>query len=252
MTNLVSEVYHDLTASRMIERHEELPYEAGVLGPEATLQARRMLANVYVLTGTVNRDSLADDGTLGPDADPYYYKGQRVYYGVWDRGNPDKLLMAASLILPDDDGVESLQLHLEDVDPEYVRDLKRRRPEEIAELTAYVKTPELGPLKSRLCSLYLIRELIADSRRSGIRTWVFGLRPQLKKKYERLFGPGLDKRGKSVRLGSFNTPFLPYSVDVEMAWRRLMEPSLLRPGSKAMARFIGMASVGRKSMATKA
>jgi hypothetical protein len=248
MTNQLTERLYDFRASQEISRHEELPYEAGVLGPEGTLQARRILAQKYVFTGTVDPADLAPDGTLGPDADPYYYRGQRTYYGVWDRNDPSKILITASLIHPDSRGVSSLQLHLEDIDQEYRAELEKRKPEEIAELTAYVKSSELvDPVQSRLCALYLIREIIKDSRDKGIRTWVFGLRPQLKSKYKRLFGPGLDKRGETVRLGTFKTPFLPYSVDVERAWRKLMDSSILRVGSRAMARFVGMSGARVKT-----
>lgn len=240
MSNILTELLYDLDATKKIERHEELPFEAGVLGSEGTLQARRMLANVYVLTGTIDPKDLAEDKTLSREADPYFWRGQCAYYGVWDKNDPSKILMAARLIRPNEDGVHSLQVHLEDFDERYSAALMRRDPSEIAELAAYVKAPELEPVASRLCSLYLIRELIRDSRDKQIKTWIFGLRPQLKTKYERLFGPGLDKRGEVMHLGNFKTPFLPYSVDVEAAWRRLMAASRLRIGSSAIARFVGM------------
>lgn len=241
MTNVMSEILDDLRAARQIERPNELPYEAGVLDERGTLQARQMLARVYVLTGTVKPEDLTPEGTLDEKADPYYYRGQCTYYGVWDRNNPDKLLMAARLVHPDKEmGAHSLQVHLEDLDPDYVTELLNRDPNEIAEFAAYVKAPELGGVPSRLTSLYLIREIIRDSRDRGIKTWVFGLRPQLKTKYERLFGPGLDRRGRVVHLGNFKSEFLPYSVDVEAAWRRLLDSSRMRIGSRAIARFVGM------------
>lgn len=238
MANILRELLYDLQAVKEIEQPQNLPYEAGILKGEDIVKARQMLANVYVYTGTVDRESLTEQGTLSDEVDPYWRHS--TYYGVWDANDPDRLLMAARLIHPDENGVHSLQIHLEDLPEDYCRELLQANPNEIAELAAYVKAPNLGPVESRLSTLYLIRELIRDSRAKGVKTWVFGLRPQLKTKYERLFGPGLDRHGDIVHLGAFKSEFLPYSVDVERSWRRLMDSSRRRIGSKAIARFVGM------------
>jgi hypothetical protein len=73
-----------------------------------------------------------------------------------------------------------------------------------------VKAEGLDPIESRIVSMYLIREMMADSRDHDIETWVFGLRQELVPKYEKTFGPALDRCGDRTRLGRFNAAvFVP-------------------------------------------
>ena len=250
MSNIFMEIYYDLIAAHEISNPEKLPYHAEVLDATGIQQARKMLADVYVRKGVVTPESLAEDGTLADEADPYWRRS--IYYGVRSEHDPSRLLITSRLVQPSDEGVDSLQIHIDELDQDLQAELRNSDPAGIAEFAAYVKEVGLGQIESRLVSLYLIRKMVYDSQARGIKTWVFGMRPELRKKYERIFGPALERRGDTVHLGSFKADFVPYKIDVESSWRRLMTASHLRLGSHAIATFVGAAYLEQNVVAPQA
>ncbi len=237
MSHFLKEIYFDLKAAETIKKPDELPYCAEVLDADGVTQARQMLAEVYAAKGLVAEHDLAADGTLNDEADLYWHHA--IYYGVRDKTNAQRLLMAARLIVPEADDINSLQIHLDEIDPAVRDELYAQNPATVAEFASYVKEPGLDPLASRLASLYLIRQMIRDSRSRDIQTWVFGLRPELQKKYERIFGPAMTRCGTEVHLGHFDIACIPYRINVEESWRRLRKSSRWRLGSVAIANFVG-------------
>lgn len=236
------DLYRDFRAVEALKHSDNLPYRAEILSGDDIQQARRMLASAYVEKGIVSADELTPDHTLNAELDPYWEHS--IYYGVRDERDPSQLLIASRFVLvPEGQQADgSLQMHFEDIDPAVADELRVQDPSTIAEFAAYVKRPGLDPITSRIVSMYLIREMVSDSRDHGIKTWVFGLRPELRNKYEKTFGPALDRCGDSVRLGAFKkASFVPYRIDVEASWQRLMQSSRWRLGSRAIAAFVGNA-----------
>ncbi|HET9412182.1 MAG TPA: hypothetical protein VFO38_05035 [Candidatus Saccharimonadales bacterium] len=236
MVNPFRNLLYDLRAAKELKNFERLPFYAEILNEQNTLRARQMLARVYVSKGVVQQKSLTVQGTISDSVDPYWR--QSIYYGVFSKDDPDRILMTARLIRPVN-RLESLQLHLDDLSPGVREKLQQIDLKKVAEFAAYVKEPGLDPLTSRVVSLYLIREMVWDSRKRGIETWLFGMRPELQRKYARNFGPALHRLGKKVHLGRFNAIFVPYKVDIEAASRRLQTSSYWRLGSRTVSSFIG-------------
>lgn len=244
MKQYIPAIFYDLQSAAVIRKASQLPYQAKVLNKKGTLQSRRMLANVYVHKNVIGPSVLTAQGTMDEKKDPYW--SHAVYYGVYDKRNPNILLITARLILPINNDIGSLQVHFDELAPAARQEINALPPNTIAEFASYVKRPDLGPVTSRVVSLYLIREMIVDSRRRGITTWVFGLRPELQKKYERLFGSALERCGSTVHLGDFTTSFIPYKVDVEHSWQRFVKASRWQIGGNAVANFVKSAYTERQ------
>lgn len=219
-----------------IKHFRESPYEARRLDtPDEVQQARQMLAGLYLRKGAIDESFINEQGTLKDEFDPYYPRA--TYFGTFDRDHPGELLATARLIHPDsDEGIDSLQLHIDELEPEwqvYLRD--QEDPSRFAEFASLVKQPETGSMPT----LFLIREMLHYSQANRI-NWVCGLKPELEKSFKCRFGDALQPMGDQVHLGDLKPVYLPFSIDTEKGLEQLTnDQRLIRPlGRKAMVAFM--------------
>lgn len=227
-----------IRAIRAIRHADRLPYYAEQLSAEDRLLARKMLAKAYLERGGITKSALNPDGTLNKFNDPY--QARSYYFGVKDARDRARLLMAARLIVPENGDISTLQLHLEDLSPEGRRRMNEAGGRNMAEFASFVKDPSVRGAESGVASLFLMRSMLDASLAMGIKTWVFGIRPEIATKYYKLFGPVMESLGEGVHLGHFTTTvFIPYMVDVNSAVARLQKKGHLSfAGRRAIAKFM--------------
>lgn len=219
-----------------IRNFRELPYEAKVLETEEEiLQARRLLADVYLANGAIDESYLSEQGTLKDEFDPYYRRA--TYFGTYDPSKPDELLATARLIHPRaGGGVDTLQLHIDDLEPEWQKELRMQDPRGLAEFASLVKKRETGSMPT----LFLIREMFHFSREYDI-DWVCGLKPELLAKFVRQFGDALEPMGQKVHLGNLKPTYVPLRIDTKKGLENLLNTKgrlIQSIGKRAMSAFM--------------
>jgi hypothetical protein len=224
-----------------MQHPEGLPYEAGVLGGEQRTAARRMRAQIYLERGYIAEDDIdSNTGTISRELD--HYDDHSIEFGVWDKDNPDDLLMSMRLILakgPHD--AESFQIHFEDLPDEHLRQRylgDDANLEAIAELGGFVKKPGLDKATSGITVQYLLREMVRTSDRIGVKEWVFGMKPKMLKRYKAFFGDALEPlSNEPVRFGNYAGEYMPHRIDTEAAYWRFLGAVSRKLGLRAIARF---------------
>jgi hypothetical protein len=197
-----------------------LPYEAGQLDARDMVEPRQWMAQYYVKNGnakpgTVDQGGdLLEDGTLGPRVDPYLSRSP--YYGVLHK-RKNSLLMGARLILPDEESdqppADTLQIHIHELPKEHQERIHRLGGA-LAELSAYIKKPNLGIITRRLAGPFLLKAVMQGALDKGKTHVVFAFNPAVAKDYERVFGNVMIPLGESVGAGAFKSQFKPYMIDI--------------------------------------
>lgn len=198
--NLVHDVRH----------HRTLPYYAEVLTESGKLDAWKLHAETYLRNGDIDPSYLDERGVIKDEIDQF--RPQSVYFGVRSLHHPNVLYATGRFVFPKPgQGVESLQLNLDDLDRGWRLALLRKDPAKIVEPASLVKRPGAPSI----ATLYLFREMLRYSSRHGIETWAFTLHPGMRRAYEARFGHALKRMGdRLIRSGHYKHTYVPYTLDV--------------------------------------
>lgn len=232
-------IRNKLQLIRDLRNLDTLSYKAQVLSQKDTLKARQLQGSLYLLRGYVNPEDLDSRGCIIHDP----YQHHSTYFGVFDPKNPGVLLASARFIHPtSEQGLRSLQLHIDDFGLAKKRRLLSDNPARYAEFSALVKRPGARTV-TYFC---LLREMLQFSFRRGIDVWLFSMNQGSNQIITSYFGPLLEKIKENSRSGDFNAICTTYMLNVHVALERLQRPTrgslAFLVGKNTIARFFARAT----------
>lgn len=237
--SVAKRVMREIQLVRDMVFERQLPYIAEGAKSHTEIQTiRRFVAEQNMLLGNLASEKIGDDGTLRSDLDPQ--RLHTLYFGEYrfDKSGDSRLVCAGGLTVPTRErGLDSLQLHWDDLPEESRASIKKLPLNELAEFRSLVKMPGEPPIVPQL----LFRKMLQESLKLGINYWVFGLQPKVARGYQKLFGPCLTELGDRVRLGEFENTYVPLLLDLRQAHDRFLHERRSGLGKKiagkALERF---------------
>lgn len=212
---------------RDLRRHEALPYEVSLVPHDDLDQVqrvRRFVADQNIRRGNLSPDKVGKDGTVLAEHDPQrtYTQYFRVEHQAKDSDSP-AIAAVGGLTKPTlGRGLDSLQLHWDDLPPESVNYVKSIPLNKLAEFRSLVK----HPAAPRIVTQYLFRDMLKYSIEEGIDHWLFGLQPKVTPTYKKMFGSCMTQLGERVRLGSFTTEYVPFIVNIPELYDRFTKEKM--------------------------
>lgn len=230
-----------------LKNFEELPYEARVLGPKEIIKSQQLQGELYLSRGYIKPEELDENGCIANDP----YKNHSTYFGVFDKHDPEVLLAGARFIHPTGKGLDSLQIHFDEIDTRKRRQLFRDNPNRYAEFSALVKRRG-SPTVTYFC---LLREMLRFSLSRNIDKWLFSMNSGSNAIIGSYFGPLMSKLKDNSRSGTFNAVCTTYIMDVKVALGRIQRPMTGGPafllGKNTIARFFASAAADAQSKKSK-
>jgi hypothetical protein len=173
--------------------------------PDLILQARQLMADVYLKRDFVSHSEITDEGVLSEESDPY---GSHSTYYVVVPKNQKTVLATVRIIHYDiqkDENSFPVMKHKQDFDPQALEVLESAGIENLVEVSALARDKKLAA--SGTAALMLYKKIFVDAcydDDNGQKSLIMACNPVLFKTFSLLFGDSF------MRLG----PDLPYPGQV--------------------------------------
>jgi hypothetical protein len=183
------------------------PICLSVSDEETILKARQMTANYYLKRGFVEPTEVDTRGVIDEQADPYV--DHSSYYVLMNPDTSELIATSRKIRYDEEKGMDSFPVlsHKNELDPDRVQQINDLGLENVVEISALVKNPELDHDKTATLKLY--RRLFQDAwsldRESSEKAFVMACNPVLFQTFQGLFngsiqriGPDLDYPGQKA------------------------------------------------------
>jgi hypothetical protein len=181
------------------------PICLAVSDEETILKARQMTASYYLKRGFVEPGEIDARGVIDEQADPYV--DHSSYYVLMNPETSELIATSRKIRYDEDKGIDSFPVlsHKNQLDPDRVQQITDLGLENVVEISALVKNPELDHDKTATLKLY--RRLFQDAwsldRKGTEKAFVMACNPVLFQTFQNLFngsiqriGPDLDYPGQ--------------------------------------------------------
>lgn len=188
------------------------------------IAVRQFCYRIYVERKEIEPHLIHKNGMLGRSRDPC--ATQSVHFAVKYRGSNDIVAASRLILTKPNQGVESLQLDVNDLSLNVRKRIEAIPARSIVEPASYAKQKGAPPV----VTFYLLREMLHYSVDHHIGYWLIALNPHIESTYRRRFGPALERLGdyisSKVDLEGRRPVNVPYLLDVQNAISQLEKGNL--------------------------
>jgi hypothetical protein len=176
------------------------PICLAVSDEETILKARQMTASYYLKRGFVEPSEVDARGVIDEQADPYV--DHSSYYVLMNPDTSELIATSRKIRYDEDKGIDSFPVlsHKNQLDPDRVQQITDLGLENVVEISALVKNPELDHDKTATLKLY--RRLFQDAwsldRKGSEKAFVMACNPVLFQTFQNLFNGSIQRMGPDL------------------------------------------------------